>query len=99
LLDKELTSLLRSTGYEVIKIIGKKILSGDLNLTTISFPIKVMLPLSVLQLFSRSIYAFPIYMNLAAEQTDQLERFKYYITGTIACFHNSLYFLKPVFIP
>jgi hypothetical protein len=96
LLDKDLTSLLRSVGYEVIKQIGKKILSGDLNLTTISFPIKVMLPLSVLQLFSLSVFAFPVYINLAAEQTDALERFKLYITATIACFHNSLYFLKPV---
>lgn len=44
LLDPELTGRLRSAGKEILKAVGKKILSGKFNLTTISFPIKCMCP-------------------------------------------------------
>lgn len=33
----------------MIKLIGKKIISGDLNLTRISFPIKAMVPKTELE--------------------------------------------------
>lgn len=33
----------------MVKLIGKKILSGDLNLTKISFPIKSMVPKTALE--------------------------------------------------
>ena len=33
----------------MIKIIGKKLISGDLNLTRISFPIKAMVPKTALE--------------------------------------------------
>ncbi len=46
--DSELTSRLRSAGKEILKSVGKKILSGKFNLTTISFPIKCMCPLTLL---------------------------------------------------
>ena len=94
--NKELTSLLRNTGIDLIKQIGKKIISGDFNLTTISFPIKVMLPLTILQTVAMSYFQFPIYMNLASMTPDPLERFKYVIVATLACFHKSSHFLKPM---
>lgn len=94
--NKELTSLIRDTGVDLIKQIGKKILSGDLNLTTISFPIKVMLPLTILQTIAKSYFQFPIYMNLASLTPDPLERFKYVVVATLACFHKSSHFLKPM---
>ncbi len=94
--DKKLVSLMRSSGYDVIKQIGKKILTGDFNLTTISFPIKVMLPLSILQSIAKSIFQFPVYLNLATNQIDPLERFKLLITGTISCFHANSEILKPL---
>jgi hypothetical protein len=94
--NKELTSLIRSVGYEIIKQIGRKIISGDFNLTTVSFPIKVMLHLTILQTIAKSVFQFPIYLNLAAMDPDPLEKFKYVITATLSCFHNSSHFLKPV---
>lgn len=94
--NKEITSLIRSTGYEIIKQIGKKIISGDFNLTTVSFPIKVMLPLTILQTIAKSIFQFPLYLNLATLQADPLERFKFVITATLSCFHSSSHFLKPL---
>ncbi len=87
---------MRSAGYEVIKLIGKKILNGDFNLTTISFPIKVMLPKTILQTLALAIFQMPIYLNLAGEQNNPLERMKFIITATTACFHNSSVFLKPL---
>ena len=79
-----------------MKIIGKKILNGEFNLTTVSFPITVMIPKTILQTLSSSIFQMPIYLNLAGEQNDPLERMKYIITSTISCFHNSSVFLKPL---
>ena len=46
--NKEITSLIRSAGTDIIKEIGKKIITGDFNLTTISFPIRVMIPYTIL---------------------------------------------------
>jgi len=94
--NKELTSLIRSQGVQIIKDIGKKLLSGDFNLTTVSFPIKVMLPLTILQTIAKSYFQFPIYMNLASLTPDPLERFKYVIVATMSCFHKSSHFLKPM---
>jgi len=92
----ETTSLIRSAGYEVIKQIGRKILNGDFNLTTISFPIKVMLPITILQAVASSIFQFPVYLNIAGLTKDPLERFKLIIVSTISCFHSSSHFLKPL---
>jgi hypothetical protein len=94
--NKELTSLLRSTGVDLIKQIGKKIIAGDFNLTTISFPIKVMLPITILQSIALSYFQFPCYLNLASLTPDPLERFKYIVVSTLACFHKSSHFLKPM---
>jgi len=94
--NKELTSLIRNTGVDLIKQIGKKIISGDFNLTTISFPIKVMLPRTILQEIAKSYFQFPIYMNLASQTPDPLERFKYVVVATLSCFHKSCTFLKPM---
>ena len=46
--DMELQAKLRSAGTEILKTVGKKIMSGDFNLTAISFPIKCMSPKSLL---------------------------------------------------
>jgi len=94
--NKELVSLLRSSGYDIIKQIGKKIISGDFNLTTISFPIKVMIPMTILQTIAKSVFQFPIYMNLALSQIDPLEKFKFAIVATISCYHASSSLLKPL---
>jgi hypothetical protein len=94
--DKKTVSLLRSTGYDILKQIGKKIISGDFNLTTISFPIKVMLPFTILQTIAKSVFQFPIYLNLAALQIDHLEKFKFVIVATMSCYHASSHILKPL---
>lgn len=97
-MSKDTLALIRSTGYEIIKMIGKKILSGEFNLTTISFPIKVMIPLTILQTIAQSFFQYPGYLNLAARNNDPVEQMKFTIIAVLSCFHNSSHFLKPVII-
>jgi len=87
---------IRSIGKEMIKIVGKKIISGDLNLTRISFPIKVMVPKTALENSTMSCCMNPYFMRKACEAKDPLERFKYVITNTISAFYYITMFLKPV---
>ncbi len=47
--DKIIVRKSRSIGKEIILEIGKRILSGKLNLTKITFPIKAMVPRSILE--------------------------------------------------
>ena len=39
----------RSVAKEIVKDVGRKLLSGNFNLTKVSFPIKAMIPKSVLE--------------------------------------------------
>lgn len=93
--NEEITSMIRSAGTDIIKQVGKKILSGDFNLTTISFPIKVMIPYTMLQACGRSAFQLPYYMHLS-QGKDVVERLKYTIVATISSFCFSGYFLKPM---
>lgn len=93
--DQEVTSFFRSSGLELVKQVGRKILSGDFNLTTISFPIKVMIPYTMLQSCGRSLFQLPFYMNMAHGK-DVVERLRLVITATISSFAYTGYFLKPM---
>lgn len=62
--DQETIKNIRSLGKEIIKEIGRKIISGSFNLTTISFPIKCMIPKSALEtIFQGSIMNFLFFLN------------------------------------
>lgn len=80
----------------MIKLIGKKIISGDFNLTKISFPIKVMVPRTALENSTMSCCMSPYFMKKACEANDPVERFKYVITNTISAFYYLSMFLKPL---
>jgi hypothetical protein len=71
-------------------------LSGDLNLTTVSFPIRCMIPTSALEKALASANYFPLYLNRAAQIQDQIERIKLVITATIANFFLNCTFMKPL---
>ena len=64
-LDKNIVNLTRSVGKSMIKEIGRKIISGNFNLTTISFPIIAMIPCSALEKMFMSTILFPLYINMA----------------------------------
>ena len=82
--DKELLGRLRSSGTEVIKMVGKKIFSGKFNLTQISFPIKCMQAKSIIQCIPMIQSVNSYYLNYAASVKDPLERFKVVMTCTMA---------------
>lgn len=94
--DKAQVNKIRSIGKEMIKIVGKKIISGDLNLTRISFPIKAMVPRTALVNSTISCCMNPYFMKRATEAADPLERMKYVITNTISAFYYISMFVKPV---
>ena len=98
LTDSDITSRLRSAGKEILKSVGKKILSGQFNLTTISFPIKCMCPKSILETMATIAGVYPIYMNHAAQTNDPVERMKLVMTTSIAFLYPTHMFEKPVSI-
>ena len=94
--NEKVKTALRNTGKKILKEIGKKILSGDFNLTTVSFPIKCMIPMTALQKALSSTCLFPFYMNKATETKDPIERIKFVICATLGQFFINLSFLKPL---
>ncbi len=105
--DQRVVLKSRSAGKEIIKDIGKKILTGSFNLTKVSFPIRVMIPKTALEtavhasiLISRhnlqQASIFPLYISKAAYSPDPLERFKLVVTAIVSSFFWTNTFLKPV---
>jgi hypothetical protein len=94
--NAETTSLIRGMGWDLIKQIGRKILNGDFNFTTVSIPIKVMVPISILQHICNGHFNYPLYMNLAYESNNSLEQMKYTIVACISSWYKSNVFLKPL---
>lgn len=96
LLDSELCSRLRSAGKEILKTVGKKILTGSFNLTTISFPIKCMCAKSTLEVMATIAGVNPLYMNAAALSADPVERLKFIMCSTVAFIFPTHQFEKPL---
>lgn len=94
--DKAVVDTLRGVGWDLIKQIGKKIISGDFNLTAISMPIKVMIPLTILQTIALSVFNYPYFLSVANFYPDPIEKMKFVITACVSCFHKSSHFQKPV---
>lgn len=69
--DKQVDKL-RSVGKEMVKLIGRKLLSGELNVTKISFPIKACAPRTALNNSIESCVIFPHFMNRASFCEDPL---------------------------
>ena len=75
---------------------GRKILSGDFNLTRISFPIKCMSPQTMLMQMTYFGTTLPIYMNKAAMTEDPVERMKYVMCANFSWFFYNRVFVKPL---
>jgi hypothetical protein len=97
LTDSKVQSVIRNVGKEIIKSMGKKVLSGDFNLTTMSFPIKCMMPCTSLHNILKSMCLGPLYFTKASLIENPVERIKLIAIGTIGTFRNTATFLKPVY--
>jgi hypothetical protein len=62
------------------------LLSGNLNLTKISFPIRAMISKSVLESSINGTSVFPLFLTKASETKDPIERMKLVITGVVSSF-------------
>lgn len=93
--NKDVTSKCRGIATEILKQLGKKIISGDFNLTTVSLPISIMIPISMVQACAFSLFQLPYYMCLA-EGKDVIEKLKFTIVSTISSFFGSSFFVKPL---
>ena len=60
--NEKLVGLVRKVAKNMISLIGRKLISGDFNLTAISFPIKAMIPMSALEKALNSTCLFPLYL-------------------------------------
>ena len=97
LTDPEVTDKLRSAAKELLKLVGQKLLSGDFNLTRVSFPIKCMCPLTILQTMSWGHSTMPIYLNYAASIKDNpVERLKLVMAQNISQTYHDKIFHKPL---
>jgi hypothetical protein len=82
----------------MVKLIGKKILSGELNLTKISFPARACSPRTALQNSVENCMVFPHFINRAAFTKDPLEKFRLTCVGILASTSYVDLFLKPVYL-
>jgi hypothetical protein len=96
LLDPAVTSKIRGVATEVLKQLGRKLLSGNFNLTQISFPIRCMQSSTVLHNTLNTFQMAPLYINRAVGVKDRVERMKLVITSMLGSFVNTSTFEKPL---
>ncbi len=94
--DAKTLEMLRLMGKDLLRKVLSKIFSLNFNLTTISFPIKCMRPLTLLECFGVGGCTVPLYLNKALALTDPLERMKYVMVTQLSTFRHTSNFLKPV---
>ena len=96
LTDKAYIAKFRSAGKDLIKQVGKQIITGKFNLTTVSLPIKVMDHKTVVELVASIGCVAPMFLNAAALAKDPVERMKYVMIASIAFIGNTHTFDKPL---
>jgi len=95
-IDEKVLATLREVAKDLMKKIFSRIFSLNFNLTTISFPIRCMRPLSLLESFGVSGCTIPLYLNKAWTLKDPVERVKYSMVTQVSTFRYTSTFLKPV---
>jgi hypothetical protein len=96
LTDKNVISKYRSAATDLIKQVGRQIITGKFNLTTVSLPIRVMDHKSVVELVASIGCVGPAYLNAAALSKDPIERMKYVMIASIAFIAPCHSFDKPL---
>jgi hypothetical protein len=96
LLDPTIVSKIRSVGTEVMRQLGRKLLSGDFNLTQISFPIRCMQASTVLHNTMNTFQMIPLYITRAVATKDKVERMKLVIVSMLSSFLYTSTFEKPL---
>lgn len=96
LTDQAIIAKYRSAYKYLIGEVGRAILSGQFNLTTVSLPIYAMAPLSILQVISNMGTICPYYFRQAALSDDPVERMKFIIVASLAFVEPTFHWDKPL---
>ena len=81
---------------DLIKQVGRMILSGKFELYKVSFPIKCMSSRSILCAVAKLALHAPSYLNAAALSQDPVERMKHVVTFSISFAYSAHTFEKPL---
>jgi hypothetical protein len=97
LTDQTIITKYRSAYKYLIGEVGKALLSGQFNLTTVSLPIYAMAPQSILQVISNMGTICPYYFRQAAlNSSNPIERMKFVIVATLAFLEPTHHWDKPL---
>ena len=92
--DEDLIKRQRSVIGHILKTFSKNLLQGK-SLTSISFPVQVFEPRSVLQRIAGSFAYAPNYLKKASETKDPLEQIKLVLSFMVAGLHLNITQRKP----
>ena len=96
LLDQVVVSKIRSVATEILKQLGKKLLSGNFNLTQVSFPIRCMQAMTALHTTLNTFQMIPLYVAKAVVTPNHVERMKLVIISMLSSFLHTSTFEKPL---
>lgn len=94
--DAEVLAKYRQAIKDIVKQVGRTIFSGKFNLASVSFPIKCMSHHSILYCIATMNCHSPIYMNIAAQCTDPVERMKHVMVTSLSFVQPCHIFDKPL---
>ncbi|EGR33546.1 PH domain protein [Ichthyophthirius multifiliis] len=79
---------------ELIQKVGKQLIEGK-DVVSVSLPVRIFEPRSTIERICDNWAFMPIYLRMAANTKDQLERFKLTISYAVAGLHNACKQMKP----
>jgi hypothetical protein len=96
LTDSEVINKYRQAFKLLISSVGRQIISGKFNLTSVSFPISCMAPTSILQVYSRVTGPMARFFRAASLTDDPVERMKLVMSASISFLEPCHTWAKPL---
>lgn len=94
--DQAMLAKYRSAMKDLLKQVGRMLLSGKFELYKVSFPIKAMYHKSILYAVSKLAIHAPVYLNAAALNPNPVERMKFAICQSLTYIYPTHFFDKPL---
>ncbi|KAK9792709.1 hypothetical protein WJX73_008944 [Symbiochloris irregularis] len=96
--NKELLDQQRGAIMEIVKDMGRKLLTGNLNLINMSLPVKMFEPRSYLEKLA-DVWVYPQYLEEAAKAQDSAQRMRFVVTWFIAGLQHAFQSWRKPFNP
>jgi len=94
--DPETVAKYRGAAKDLVKQVGRQLLSGKFELYKVSFPIKCMSSASILQIVGTQTLHAPSCLMAAAEATDPVERLKHVMVTSLSFVYSTHTWDKPL---